>query len=62
MRSPTVESVRLTGSEFIIFIVGGFLLTQLPTLTPGYDRQRLLIAGLIAVVLGGVSFYQLVDA
>jgi uncharacterized membrane protein len=62
MRPSSVQSIMLMGFGFIFIIAGGFLFTQLSTISPGYGRQRLLIAGLISVVLGGVFLYTLVDA
>ncbi|WP_267643963.1 hypothetical protein [Haloarchaeobius amylolyticus] len=62
MRLPSVQSLLLVGFGFIFIIAGGFLFTQLSTISPGYGRQRLLITGLISVVLGGVFLYILVDS
>ncbi|MBV0900183.1 hypothetical protein [Haloarcula salina] len=61
MRS-SVQSILLMGFGFIFIITGGFLFTQLSTISSGHVRPRVLIAGLISVVLGGVFLYTLVDA
>jgi uncharacterized membrane protein HdeD (DUF308 family) len=58
MRWPSIESVLLLVFGFVFLIAGGYLITQTPSIASEYGRQRLLIAGLIAVVLSGVFLYK----
>ena len=52
----------LLGTFGLVFIVaGGYFLTQLETISPGFGRNILVVAGVIAILLGGLLLYNGID-
>ena len=45
----------------VSLVAGGFLLTQTETISTGEGRQRFVVAGAIAVLLGGILLYEAIE-
>ncbi len=58
MNQSTIEMIALAVMGILFIIVSGFLLTQALAISASGGRNRLLIAGVIGTVIGGVFLYE----
>jgi hypothetical protein len=61
MNQSTLKTVLLGTFGLVSIVAGVFLLTQTETISAGEGRQRLVVAGGIAVLLGGILLYEGID-
>ena len=58
MNQSILKPLLLAAFGLVSIVAGGFLLTQTGTISTGEGRQRLMVAGAIAVLLGGILLYE----
>lgn len=58
MNQSTLETLLLGVFSLVFIGAGGFLLAQTEIISTGHGRQRLVVAGVIAVLLGGILLYE----